>query len=133
MIVVDAHVIIYLVRDISWTPLARQVYAADPEWVVPPLWKSEVLNGLLQEVKAGHVGLEGAAQAVEIAARLLSQRVRDVEAAPVLRAAHESRLTAYDATYVVLARAAHILLITEDRKVQRACPDVARSMKQFLS
>lgn len=133
MIVVDANAIVPLVRESSFTPLARALYAADPNWMVPPLWQSEVLNALLNEVRAGNVRLEGAMQAADMAVRLLRDGVRDVPPSAILTVAHASGLTAYDATYVVLARSLGLLLITEDKKILRSCPDIARSMRQFLA
>ena len=35
-----------LVIDTESTELAEQVYAVDPEWIVPPLWRSERRNVL---------------------------------------------------------------------------------------
>ena len=133
MIVVDANVIVALVIENSVASSARAVRAADADWIVPSLWQSEVLNALLNEVKAGNVTLEGALEAADVAAHLLRDRVRECRASAILTTAHTSRLTAYDATYVVLARSLGILLITEDTQILRGCPDVARSMCQFLA
>jgi len=133
MIAVDANVIIALVREDNLTPVARAIHRADPDWIVPPLWQSEVVNALLNEVKVGNVTLGGALEALDMASRLLGDRVRDCRPSTVLTTAHTSALTAYDATYVVLARSLGLLLITEDKQILRACPDIARSMRQFLS
>jgi len=133
MIVVDANVIVALVIANSIASSARAVLAADADWIVPSLWQSEVLNALLNEVKAGNVTLEGALEAADTAAQVLHDRVRECRASAILTTAHTSRLTAYDATYVVLARSLGLLLVTEDKQILRACPDVARSMRQFLS
>jgi len=132
MIVVDANTVIYLVRDSSFSWLAREVYARDSHWIVPPLWKPEVLNGLLREVRAGHLDLAEAIKAVDNAANILSGRVQDCESAAVLRTADESRLTAYDAYYVTLARSLGVALVTEDSRIKKHCKDVARSLKGFL-
>ena len=43
MIVVDANVIICLVRDSPVNVLAREVHARDRDWVVPELWEAEGL------------------------------------------------------------------------------------------
>jgi predicted nucleic acid-binding protein len=133
MIVVDANVIVALVKEGSLTSVARAVYAADADWIVPSLWQSEVLNALLNEVKAGNVTLGGALEAADMAASLLRDRIRDCGASAILTTAHTSKLTAYDATYVVLARTLGLLLITEDKLILRTCPDVARSMRHFLT
>lgn len=132
MIVVDANVVMPFVREDALTGAARSVHAADPDWVMPPLWQSEVLNALLNEVRAGYVTFNGAMQAVVMADELLGARVRDCRPEDILATAHRSGLTAYDATYVTLARSLDLPLITEDKQILRACPDVARSMRQFL-
>ncbi len=133
MIVVDANVVFALVADDSVTSTARAIHTADAEWVVPSLWQSEVLNALLNGVKAGHLSMETALTAIESADVLLRGRIRICEAATILQTAYACRLTAYDATYVVLARSLGVPLVTEDKQILRVCPDVARSMRQFLS
>lgn len=132
MIVADANAIIYLVRDTSFTALARQAYAQDSHWIAPPLWKPEVLNGLLSEVRAGHLNLSDAIEAANAASLIVGNRTHECDAAAVLRTAEESRLTAYDAYYVALARSLGVLLVTEDSRIKKNCPDVARSLKAFL-
>jgi predicted nucleic acid-binding protein len=132
MIVVDANVVIYLVYETSFSPLARQVYATDPDWVVPELWEAEVLNGLTNEIRAGHTQLEHAILAAGNAASILTGRAYPCDRATVLRTAHEARLTAYDAYYVTLARSLNVVLVTEDGRIKKSCPDVARSLKGFL-
>jgi predicted nucleic acid-binding protein len=132
MIVVDANVVFALVADDSVTSTARVIHATDAEWVVPALWQSEMLNALLNSVKAGHLSLETALTAIESADVLLRGRIRTCDAATILQTAHTCRLTAYDATYVVLARSLGVVFVTEDKQILRACPDVARSMRQFL-
>ena len=132
MIVVDANTIIYLVRDTSFTQLAREVYAKDSDWVVPCLWEAEVLNGLLREVRAGHINMREAIEAAANAAAILADRVQACEPAAVLRIAEAARLTAYDTYYVALARSLGVVLVTEDAKIKKNCPDVARSLRAFL-
>ena len=132
MIVADANVIIYLVRDSSFTHLAREVHARDSHWVAPRLWQAEVLNGLLREVQAGHLGLAEAILAASHADAVLKGRERESDPAAVLRTAHASCITAYDACYVSLARALGVPLITEDAQILRRCSDVARSLRAFL-
>lgn len=133
MIVADANLIIYLLRDTPFTPSARAVHAKDDDWVVPALWQAEVLNGLLREVRAGYLSIQNAMQAADYAVELLEKNVRKCDHRPVLQIAEESGLTAYDACYVALARTLNIKMVTEDRKIQQACPDTAISMKAFLN
>ncbi len=133
MIVVDANVVFAFVTGDSVTSIARALHMKDADWVVPSLWQSEVLNALLNGIKAGHLSMETASAAIESAGVLLRDRVRNCEATTILQTAYASQLTAYDATYVVLARSLGVVLVTEDKHILRACPDVARSMTQFLN
>lgn len=134
MIAVDANVVLPLLREDALTGASRDVRAVEPDWVVPSLLKTELANALLKDVKAGFLTIDSAVQATGTAADLIAKaRVVDPPLADVLGTAHRSGLTAYDATYVVLARSLGVPLITEDKRILRACPDVARSMRQFLS
>ena len=134
MIAVDANVLMPLLREDALTSMARAVRAADPDWVMPSLLKTELVNALLNEVKVGYLTLESAMQAAGLAGEIVAAaRVQDPRLTEVLVTAHRSGLTAYDASYVVLARSLGVLLVTEDKQILRACPDVARSMQQFLS
>lgn len=133
MIVADANIIIYLVRETSFTALARDVYARDGAWIVPELWEAEVLNGLIREVKAGSLRLEDAVRVAEYAATVIGDRVQKCDRGAVLRIASDTALTAYDAYYVALARAQGAKLVTEDAKILRTCPDIALSLREFLN
>jgi predicted nucleic acid-binding protein len=133
MIVADANILIYLVRETSFTAVAREVYARDSEWVAPQLWEAEVLNGLMREVTCGSLDLESAIRVAQYAATVLADRVQQCERSAVLRIADDTGLTAYDAYYVALARTLGVKLVTEDGKILRTCPDVALSMKALLA
>ncbi len=133
MIVVDANIVISLVYRMAGTESARAVHAQDDLWLVPSLWRYEVLNALLNLFRSGCFDLASAEAMWRIADELLDSGVRAVDPVETLSTAQATRLTAYDATYVVLARSLGVLLVTEDKQILRACPDVARSMKQFLS
>jgi predicted nucleic acid-binding protein len=134
MIAVDANVVLPLLREDALTGASRDVRAVAPDWVVPSLLKTELANALLKDVKAGFLTIDRAKHAAGTAADLIGKaRVVDPPLTDVLLTAQQSGLTAYDATYVVLARSLGAPLVTEDKQILRACPDVARSMKQFLA
>jgi predicted nucleic acid-binding protein len=62
---------------------------------------------------------------------VLGDRIADVLGPEVLRTALASGLTAYDAEFVVLARALGVPLVTADRTVLAAAADVAVSLESF--
>jgi len=132
MIVADANLLINYVCGTPFSDTARQVHRQDPDWVSPQLWKAEVLNGLLVMHRAGLMRLDRAVLAYRNAAAATSDPLREDNPDAILTTARDAGLTAYDATYVALARSLGVLLITEDKQILRACPDVARSMRQFL-
>lgn len=132
MIVVDANIVIYLVCQTPWTNLAQRVYSTDNEWIVPELWEFEVLNGLTVMKRGGLLNLDDAIHAWSNASNLLAGRVRKCDPLSVLRTADRDGLSAYDAQYVTLARSLGVKVITEDRRIQTNCQDVARSLRVFL-
>jgi predicted nucleic acid-binding protein len=64
---------------------------------------------------------------------LLDNHEHEPDAAAALAIALEHRISAYDAQYVALALQLKPLLITEDRKLQRALPEQAASLRSFLA
>jgi hypothetical protein len=51
----------------------------------------------------------------------------------VLELAARTRLSAYDCEFVALAQALAVPLVTEDRAVRKAFPEVAVTMEDFLA
>jgi predicted nucleic acid-binding protein len=133
MIVADANLLINYVCGTPFSEMARLVKAKDADWISPHLWQAEVLNGLLVMHRAGLLDLEPALRAYRNAASTTATDIRDIESDVILTTARRFSLTAYDATYVALAHTLGVPLITEDKQILRACPDIARSMREFLS
>jgi len=131
MIVADANLLIYFACDTPRTELARRVHAIDPDWIAPWLWEAEVLNGLLVMHRAGLLGMAEAAQAWRNAAMAILDTSLATDPGRVLAIARASKLSAYDACYVALAQATGAVLVTEDKQILRACPDVARSLESY--
>jgi predicted nucleic acid-binding protein len=132
MIVADANLLINYVCGTPFSEMARQVKAKDADWVSPHLWQAEVLNGLLVMHRAGLLKIDHALRAYHNAASTTATDDRDIDPDAILTIAHRFGLTAYDATYVALAHTLGVLLVTEDKRILRACPDIARSMRDFL-
>ncbi len=62
---------------------------------------------------------------------LLSAQDQPVTSEQVLRLAHSSRCSAYDCEFVAAAQQPGVPLVTEDRAVLAAFPDVARTLDSF--
>ena len=44
MIAADSNIIIYIHVQSEWTAQALQVLKEDPQWIAPPIWKSDFRN-----------------------------------------------------------------------------------------
>ena len=133
MIVADANLLINYVCATPFSEMARRVKAQDSDWVSPRLWQAEVLNGLLVMHRAGLLSLDRAVLSYRNAAASTAVGIDQVDPDTILSAARDTGLSAYDAHYVCMAQALGVHLVTEDKRILRACPDVARSMQQFLT
>lgn len=132
MIVVDSNVIAYCWLNGPLTAVAQQVRARDPEWHVPILWRSElrsILTGYLRDGSLTRPQTVGVMDAIEDA---LAGSEHLVSSAEVLKVAESSRLSAYDCEFVALATVLAIPLVTVDKAVLKAFPDIALSMESFL-
>ena len=90
------------------------------------------MGALVLYVRKGLLTLEGARSVVEAAQEVLGERVLDVATEAVMEQAIARGLSAYDAEFVALAQRFGVRLVTDDRRVLAACPDVAVSIDDFV-
>jgi predicted nucleic acid-binding protein len=132
VIVVDVNVVAYLLIEGERTAEAEAVLRADPEWAVPLLWRSEWRGVLAGYLGSGALDLASAQARVETAEALVWGREHLVDGRRVLELASSSSCSAYDCEYVALARALGVPLVTADRGVLDAFPDVAVAPARFV-
>lgn len=133
MIVVDANVIAYRFIAGEKTGLSCQVQEKDAEWVVPALWRHEFLNVLATAARAGIIDTVEACTIWRSAFRILGNNEQAVNYEKSLCCAVDSRISAYDAQYITLARTLNCLCITEDARLHKTFPKEAISMRAFLA
>ncbi len=98
----------------------------DPDWRVPPLWRSEFRHVLLKYVRAE---LATPAQALALWQKALERFElfeQSVDGHQVLDLAIRSGCSTYDAEFVVLAQQLDCSLLTFDRKLLQLFPDRTR-------
>ena len=132
MIVVDATLLAYYLIEGDHTEAAVGVREKDPAWAAPELWRSELLNVLWTYVRRGDFDTSLALERFDLAEDLIGPRTYAVTAAEVLPLAVASGCTAYDSQYVALAERLALRLVTNDRPVLRAFPDLATHPEDFL-
>lgn len=125
MIVVDSNVLVYLHMPTAMTEAAQAWLEREPNWAAPRLWRSEVRNALSMHVRRGDVAVDDAIRLQSSAEALLARGEFDVPSDRVLRLAAVSGCTSYDCEFVALAEVLGVKLLTHDRRVLEAFPDVA--------
>ena len=133
MIVADTNLILYLSVPGKRTRTSEEVFAKDPDWRAPLLWRSECRNALALLLRQGDIVLEQAMAYADRAERLMRNREHLVASREVLETATESGCTAYDCEFVALARQKAVPLVTSDRELLEAFPDVAVAPERFVA
>jgi len=132
VIVVDTNVVAYCYVRFERTQIAQRVRLRDPAWHLPILWRSELRNALAGYIGRGTLTVESAS-GIMMAAQAAFAGCEHMVASPaVLELAASSGLSAYDCEFVALARSLAVPLVTEDRAILKAFPDVATNMEGFL-
>lgn len=132
MIVADANLVAYLVMPGERTEEAEAVFAKDPAWVVPSLWRSELRSVVHKYIVRGDLTIARAVALLEQAEEIIGGREGAVDSREVLELASQSRCTTYDCEYVALANALRIPLVTTDRAVLKGFPGRAITPAVFL-
>jgi len=132
VIVADTNLIAYLLIPGEKTAWAERVYARDAHWQLPRLWRSELRSVLMSYVRNRMITLDKATQIMVFAERRFGMGV-DIASADVLALAAESGCSAYDCEFLALAKRHQTLLVTSDKKVLRAFPELAVSPEHFIS
>lgn len=131
MIVVDSNIICYYALPGVRTAVADRLRALDPQWCVPPLWRSEFRNVVVGQVRRGAMELAAAQELVALTEAMLRESEFAVDSSTVLARAAESGCTAYDCEYVVLAEDLGVPMVTSDKQVLAAFPDRAVAPEQY--
>jgi len=132
MITADANLISYLCIVGENSELAKRVLRADPQWICPLLWRSELLSVFTKYIRALLLTIEQSLELWEKAEGIVKESHAS-DPASILKLTSTSKLSSYDCEYVALAQQMSIPLITFDKKVLAAFPDVATSAEKFVA
>lgn len=132
MLVVDANIVAYLLVGGEKTLQARALWAADHDWRAPRLLFYELANVFSNLLKHQALSLEAASSGLDSGLGLVRLLDADPPAARILEIASKLGLSAYDACYLAAAEFLHAPLVTEDARLLRAAPEMARSLASSL-
>lgn len=131
MIVVDTNVLAYFLIASPLSGQANAVHLEDPEWAAPALWRSELRNVLTKLMRRGGLSLSQALRHFAEAEVTLARRQYDSDTAAVLELAARTGCTACDCEFAALARDLGVPLVTADRRLAAAFPDIAVTLGEF--
>ena len=125
MIVVDANILVYLLIPGPRTAAAQALFEREQGWAAPILWRSELRNVLVGCMRRGELALEEAVALDSEAEDLMSANEYEMDSRAVLELTQRGRCSAYDCEYVALAVQLRTKLVTVDKQVLQAFPEVA--------
>lgn len=131
MIVVDTNLIVHLLVNGERTDVAEKVLLKDELWISPHLWRSEFRNTLVKCVRGGIIDLDAAFLVMSEAESRMAGNEYAVVSGDVLSLAASSACSAYDAEFIVLARDLGVPLVTTDKELLAAFPEIAVSPEDF--
>lgn len=132
MIVTDTNTIACLYLPSDYTEDVEALLLKDSDWISPLLWRCELRNILARYMRNGVISIGDAVDDQQQAEALLDGNEYEVSSLEVLQIANDSGCSAYDSEFVCLARNVAAKLITADRKILKAFPDIALTAKEFL-
>ena len=133
MIASDCTLIAQFFLEAPDTERARQIALLDSDWLVPPLWRSELRSVLRKYLLRKDVTLEQSVRIMSAAESMLEPGEVVLSSADVMAVVASSGCSAYDAEYVSIARSFGVPLITADRRLRDQFPGVAVSAAEFLA
>lgn len=132
MIVVDANIISYLlIPNEKYNQSATELFEKDTSWIAPDLWQYEFLSVLALYLRKSAINLSQSKNVYAKACEIVESR-RLSDASAVLTLAADCSLTAYDCSYVALAKETNLPLITEDKKILSEFSEVASNLKNYI-
>ena len=132
MIVADTNLLVYLYITGQRTKEAESVVRKDPAWAAPLLWRSEFRNTLLGLERHQEIRINDVYTIVAEAEQWMAGREYTVITKRVLQLSKESGCSAYDGEFVSLAIDLDVVLVTADRQILRAFPNIALTPEAFI-
>jgi predicted nucleic acid-binding protein len=125
---VDTNVLVYLWLRSDHSLQAERLYAKDPDWIAPVLWRSEFRNALLLYVRKEIMTLDEVMYAIDGAEEQMHQNEHVVDSRIVMQLALESGCSTYDCEFVALAKETDAPLVTGDRRILERFPEIAQPL-----
>ncbi|MCH7638918.1 MAG: type II toxin-antitoxin system VapC family toxin [Bacteroidetes bacterium] len=131
MLVVDTNILAHLLIDGDKTDDARTLFGRDPDWRSDSFVLIEFSNVLATQVRLGMTDAGSAGRYLSEAEKRMPHLVQTPHSI-ALSIANEFGVTTYDARFLGAARALGTKLVTEDKRLRKAAPELTVSLDDAL-
>lgn len=132
MIVADANLVAALCLNTERTSLAQLVRRTDASWIVPPLFRAEILSVIGKYLRVALLMRDQGLRTPRRAEALVAVVDDADRPRQVLTLMQGSKCSSYDLEYVAVARRYGIPLVTADRQVLQEFTGTAWSFEEFV-
>ena len=132
MIVVDTNVLIHFYFPSQFTIITEKNFLKDSNWISPVLWRSEFKNVILGFLRKDIIDFSQAITAIEMAEIKMQGFEFPVSSNLVMELAQDSNCSSYDCEFVGLAQTKDLPLLTWDKKILNAFPEIAIKPENFV-
>ena len=133
MIVVDTNIIAYFYIPTKYSEQTELLLQMEPKWAAPVLWKSEFRNVLSGYLRKKLFDINTIISILDEAENLLSDQEYQISSLSVMNLVSQSDCSAYDCEFVALAEHLNTKLITQDKQILNAFPQIAFSLETYLN
>ncbi len=131
MIVADTCLIFHLFNESTLTSSAQEILAKDPNWIFPPLWRTEYANVLSKMARKEHRTPEEIIHHFECIVDELKNHEIIVDTKKALEISMQCKISVYDAHFITLAINFSTVVVTEDKEILKKCPSLTISFADF--
>ncbi len=132
MFLIDTNIVAYLLIDGDHTAAAHELHARDADWRSEALLLVEFTNVLASSIASKRMSQPLAKNFLAKASAFLEGKLSRVAHAAVLDSSARHRVSAYDARFLTLAEQLGHRLVTEDRRLRAAAPELTQSLSEAL-
>ena len=133
-ILVDANIVVYLLLKSDKTEMARQLFEQSSRWVSESFMPIELTSAFITAVRIKENTEKQAAFYMEHAHELFpSINLLKANHYRAMEMAMKYKVSAYDARYLVIARELDTRLVTNDKPLRKAAPELTMSLDEALA
>lgn len=130
MILADTNVLFSFTVDNDLSNKARALFRMDSSWHTESHALVEMTNVLVRYVRNRKMTDAEALLALGAVEKLVAQQIHAVAHRDAYAMARDLKVSAYDARFLVAARALGVRLTTEDLKLRRSAPSLTQSLDE---